>query len=151
MAARRFVVLAVCAPVLVLAACGSSSAATLTKAQYDSRVNRLCLVSADQIRELHIDNTVADWRSRLGASVVKIDKRFTSKLAGWSPPASIASPAAAYAKANAKVTQDDRNSVAAAKANDGARLRAALNQANKDALATSLSAKAIGATGCYIP
>ena len=82
---------------------------------------------------------------------MKIDKRFTTKLAGWTPPASIARAASAYAKANAKVTQDDRNAVAAAKAGDRAGLRAALNQANTDALATYPSAKAIGATNCYIP
>ena len=135
--------------VLGLAACGGAS--TPTKAQYDAKVNRLCLVSADQNRELHIDNTVADWKSHLGASVVKIDKHFTTKLAEWTPPASIASAAAAFATANARVTNDDEAAVAAAKANAGAQLQIALNNANKDALATFRSAKAIGATGCYIP
>jgi len=46
--------------------------------------------------------------------------------------------------------RDDENAIAAAKAADGARRGAALAQSNKDALATYASAKAIGATGCYI-
>ncbi|HZS30201.1 MAG TPA: hypothetical protein VFA37_02975 [Gaiellaceae bacterium] len=145
--------LTTCVSVLALAACGGGSGggAALTKVQYDAKVNRLCLVSADRLRELHIDNTVADWKSHLGASAVAIDKDFTDKLAAWTPPASIASAAAAYVKANAKVTQDERDAVAAATAGDKAKLSAVLKQSNKDALATYPSAKQLGAKDCYFP
>lgn len=153
MAARRFVALVACAPALALAACGSgsSSSATLTRAQYDAKVNRLCLVTADQQRELHIDNTVADWSSHLGASTVEIDKRFDSRLAQWKPPSSIAGAAAAFRAASRKVLADDKAAVSAAKAGDKTKLRAAIQQANADVLATFPAARKIGATGCYVP
>jgi formate dehydrogenase maturation protein FdhE len=134
--------------VLGLAACGGSSG--LTKAQYDARVNRLCLVSADRFRELHLDNTIGDYR-HYASSIVHIDEAFAKQLARWKPPASIASAATAFAKANEKVARDDTKAIAAARAGDSAKLQAAIKQANTDGLATSAPARAIGATGCYIP
>ena len=144
MARRALVLLPL---VLALAACGGGGG--LTKAQYAARVSRLCLDSADQFRELHLGLSVDDWR-HYASDVLRIERNFAAKLAALKPPASIASEAAAFSKATAKVAQDDRDAVAAAQAGDGARLHAALDQANRDALGTYPSAKAIGATGCYI-
>lgn len=138
--------------VLALAACGggSSVGGTLTKAQYDAKVSHLCLVSADQFRELHLDNTVGDWK-HYATSITHIDQGFATKLAALKPPASIATAAASYRTANAKAFQDDKDAIAAAKAGYAAKLRATIKQANKDTLAAWPYAKTIGATGCYIP
>ena len=134
--------------VLALAACGSGGG--LTRAQYDAKLSRLCLRSADQFRELHLDLSVGVWRHS-ASDILRIDRNFAAKLAALRPPASIASAAATHAKATANVAQDDRNAVAAAKAADATKLRAAIAQENKDNEATFPSAKAIGATGCYVP
>src|ERR671938_142706 len=61
------------------------------------------------------------------------------------PTKSIAAAVADYRKASDKSFQDDKNAVAAAKAGDAAKLRAAITQGNKDNDATFPSAKAIGA------
>ena len=137
-----------CASVLVLAACGGTSG--LTKAQYGATVSRLCLRSADQFRELHLDLSVGAWRHS-ASDILKINRNFAAKLAALKPPASIASDAATYAKATAKVAQDDRDAVAFAKAGNAAKLHAVIAQQDRDNTATFPSAKAIGATGCYIP
>ena len=138
--------------VLGLAACGGSHAGSgrLTTAQYEARVNRLCLVSADRFRELHLTITVGDYR-HYGSSIVHIDEAFVRKLARWKPPAGMAAAAAAFAKAYEKAARDDRNAVAAARAGDATKLQAAVKQANTDELKTFVAARAIGATGCYIP
>lgn len=138
-----------CVAVLALAACGGSGAATLTKAEYDAKLSHLCLLAADQFRELHLDNTVASWKHD-GPQVIRIDQNFTHKLAALKPPSSIASAVADYRTASAKSSKDDRNAVAAAKAGDATKLRAAITRGNKDNNATMASAKAIGATGCYV-
>jgi hypothetical protein len=141
--------LAAVAPVLALAACGGGGGSTPTRAEYASRLSRLCLVAADQLRELHLDNTVAAWRTD-GHRVVAIEQSFNRKLAALEPPDSIANAVAAYTKANAKSFRDTKAAVAAARARDASTLRAALRRANADDHATASPAKAIGARGCYI-
>ena len=140
-------VVPLCACVLALAACGGSGG--LTNAQYAAKVSRLCLVAADQIRELHLSNTVDDYR-HYAASILLIDGDFLRQLRKLKSPASIAAPAAAYARASAKAAQDDKNAVAAARSGDTAKLHAAIARANHDSLAAWPYAKKIGATGCYI-
>ena len=137
--------------VLALTACGGGSggAATLTKAEYDAKLSHLCLVAADQFRELHLDNTLASWRHE-APDVIRIDQNFAHKLAALKPPKTIAAAAAGYRRASSKASQDDRNAVAAADAGNAANLLAAIKQANKDNTATFPAAKAIGARGCYL-
>jgi hypothetical protein len=142
---KRFVALAACVPVLALAACGSTS----EKARYDARVSRLCLVAADQFRELHLDNSVGDWK-RYGPTIVHIEEQFDNALAALPPPSSIAKPAAAFLDAYEKLAQDAKKAVAAANAGDRKSLRAAIAAGDEDDLATLPLAKTIGATGCYI-
>jgi hypothetical protein len=136
--------------VVALAACGGGGggAATLTKTEYDAKLSHLCLLAADQSRELHLDITVPSWKHD-APEIIRIDQNFANKLAALKPPSSIAAAVANYKKANDKLFQDDRNAVAAAKAGDAAKLRAAITQGNKDNNATFPSAKAIGARGCY--
>ena len=134
--------------VSALAACGGGGGG-LTKARYDAKVSRLCLLASDQLRELHMDNSVGAWQHS-GPSVVHIAEHFDKSLAALKAPGDIAADAAAYLKANEKLAADYKTAVAAANAGDSAKLRAAGNQSNKDGAATFPSAKAIGATGCYI-
>ena len=140
-------VFAISVAVLALAACGGGGA-TLTKAEYDAKLSHLCLLAADQFRELHLDITVASWKHD-APEIIRIDQNFANKLAALKPPNSIAAAVADYRKASDKSFQDDKNAVAAAKAGDAAKLRAAITQGNKDNNATFPSAKAIGARGCY--
>ena len=141
--------LAICVVLLGLAACGGSSASTLTKAQYDAKLSRLCLVAADQFRELHLDNTIASY-THDAQEILRIDRSFAAKLAALTPPDSIKSAVADYTAANAKFAQDDKDAVEAAKAGDAAKLHAAIARGNHDSLATWPFAKQIGAKGCYI-
>src|SRR5581483_2586839 len=108
--------------VIGLAACGGSHAGSggLTKAQYEQRVNRLCLVSAGRFRELHLTPTIGDYR-HYASSIVHIDESFERKLAKWKPPASMASEVVAFAKAYKKVARDDKDAIAAARAGDAAK------------------------------
>ena len=145
--ARRALLLPICGCVLALAACGGSSG--LTKAQYDAKVSKLCLLAADQLRELHMDNSVAAWRHS-GASVVRISEHFDTSLGTLKAPGDIAADAADFLEANEKLASDYKAAVAAANAGDRGKLLAAGNQSNKDGAATFAPAKAIGATGCYI-
>jgi len=140
---------AACLSALAVAGCGGGGAPTLTKAEYASKLSRLCLVAADQLRELHIDTSLAAWQVD-GPRVVAIERSFNRKLAALKPPDSIKSAVAALTTANDKNLQATQDAVAAAKAGDAAKLHAALKQANKDDLATGAPVKAIGATGCYI-
>ena len=133
--------------VLALAACGGGGG--LTKAQYDAKVSGLCLLAADQLRELHRDNSAGAWR-HYGPTVVHIEKHFDKSLAALKAPGDIAADARAFLTANEKLAADDMAAVAAANAGDGAKLRAAVIRSNKDGAATFPAAKAIGATGCYI-
>ena len=132
-----------------MAACGGSGSATLTKEQYASKLSRLCLVAADQLRELHVDNGVAAWRSD-GPKIVAIERRFNRKLAALKPPESIQAAVVAYTKANDRGFRATEDAVAAAKSGDAQKLQAALQHANKDNLATGAPAKKIGAASCYI-
>ena len=131
---------------LALTACGSTSA--LTKAQYAAKVSRLCVVAADQIRELHIDNSVSTWRHD-GARVVQIAQHLVDSPGALRAPAEIADAAAAYLDVNEKALADGKAALEAAKAGDRVSLSAALLQASTDGRAGWPSAKAIGATGCY--
>jgi hypothetical protein len=135
--------------VLTLAACGGGSSAAPTKQAYESALSRLCLVAADQLRELHLDTTVAAWRAD-GGKVVAIERNFNHKLAALKVPESIRAAVVAYTQANELTFRDAEAAVAAAKEGDAPRLRAALKRADGDGLATGAPAKAIGATGCYI-
>jgi len=141
--------LALCVVVLVLGACGGGSSSTLTKAQYDTKLSHLCLLSSDQIRELHLTGTIGDFR-HYARSIAHIDKEFLKQLAALKPPASIAAAAAGYARESAKAAQDNDDAIAAAKAGDNVKLHAALTQLNHDSLAAWPYAKTMGATGCYI-
>ena len=149
MVRRALLLLPAGAVVLVLAACGGGSA-TLTKAQYDAKVSRLCLASSDQGRELHLANTLGDYR-HYATALVRIDKAFMRQLASLKPPAAIAAAAASYTRQLAKAGQDEKNAIAAANAGDDAKFRAAIRQQNHDALAAGRYAKTMGAKGCYIP
>ena len=148
MRARPERVVAASALVLMLAACGGSGSTALTKKQYASKLSRLCLLAADQLRELHVDNGVAAWRAD-GPRIVAIERRFNRKLAAFKPPESIHGAVAAYRRANDRGLSDTVVAVAAAKAGDTKGLRAALRRANKDNAATAPPAKTIGAAGCY--
>ena len=144
---RLALVLPICGCALALAACGSSSG--LTRAQYDAKVSRLCLVAADQFRELHMDYTVGSWRQS-GADAVRIAQHFDRAVAALKAPSAIASGAAAFLEANQKFAADYQDGVAAAKAGNPATLLLIDRRASTDGAATSRAAKAIGATGCYI-
>ena len=151
MASGRIVLVVACVPVLALAACGGGGGgSTLTKAQYDVKVSRLCLLASDQIRELHMDRSVSAWKYS-GADVIRIARHFDNALAALGAPADIAADADVYLRANTKVLADDKAALAAAQAADLATLRKAIEQSNNDSLAAWPSAKAIGATGCYTP
>jgi hypothetical protein len=134
---------------LALAACGGGGASTLTKAEYASKLSRLCLVAADQLRELHMDTSVAAWQAD-GPQVLAIEQSFNRKLAALKPTGSIKTAVAALRNANDKTVEHTQDAVAAAKAGDATKFHAALAQANKDDLATTTPVKAIGAQGCYI-
>jgi predicted secreted protein len=137
---------AACALVLALAACGGGGSSTLSKQQYASKLSRLCLVAADRLRELHPDETVPAWRAD-GQRVVAIERSFNHKRAALKPPGSIQTAVAGYAKANDRGLRDTESAVAAAKAGDQKKLRAALSRAAADDAATVPPAKKIGASG----
>jgi len=138
--------------VFALAACGggTSSAGKLTKAQYDKKLSHMCLLAADQIRELHMDNSIGDWKA-FGPDLTAIARRFTNHLDPERAPATIAAAAREYEKANERVVQVERAVTTAATAGDRAKFRAMVKQVNGVNLATFPGANAIGATGCYIP
>jgi hypothetical protein len=144
----RCALLLLLSPALILAACGGGSSG-LTKAQYDAKVSRLCLVAADGFREMHVANTIGDYRHN-AAAIVHIGKHFDEALAALKAPSSIAPAAAGFLGANTKVSTDEENAVAAARAGNAAAFLPALAQASRDSSAATRSAKAIGATGCYI-
>jgi hypothetical protein len=146
---ERVAGLAACALVLGLAACGGSGSSTLTKEQYASKLSRLCLVAADQLRELHVDNGVGAWRAD-GPRIVAIERRFNRKLAALNPPDSIRTEVADYTSANEQGFRDIEAAVAAASAGDVRKLHADLSRADTDNLATGPPAKKIGAAGCFI-
>jgi hypothetical protein len=135
--------------VLASAACGGSGAKTLTKEQYAAKLSRLCLVAADQLREMHVDNGVAAWRVD-GPRILAIERRFNRKLAALKPPESIQAAVVAYTSANDRGFRATQDAVDAAKAGDAKKLQAALKQANEDDLATGPAAQKIGAAGCYV-
>ena len=144
MVRRALLLLPLVAVVLALAACGGGSA-TLTKAQYAAKVSHLCLLTADEVREIHPEvGDIGDL-----TSIVHIDKEFLKQLAALQPPASIAAAAAGYAREMAKAAQDNKNAMVATKAGDRFKLYAAMAQRNHDGAAAWPYAKTMGATGCY--
>jgi hypothetical protein len=134
--------------VLALAACGGGGGG-LTKAQYDAKVSRLCLLAADRLRELQLGNSIGAWRQS-GSTVVRVAEHFDKSLAALKAPSDLAAGAAVYLRANEKLATDYKAAVAAANAGDRAKLRAVGVRATADGAATFPAAKAIGATGCYI-
>ncbi len=144
---RRTSVLLICSCVLALAACGGSSG--LSKAQYDAKVSRLCLIAADQFRELHMDYTVGSWRHS-GTDAVRIAQHFDRAIAALKAPSTIASDAEVFLKANQMFAADYQDGVTAAKAGNPATLMLIDRRVSMDGAATSRAAKKIGATGCYI-
>jgi hypothetical protein len=150
MARRRSVALAVCALVLALAACGGGGSDKLTKAGYDAKVSKLCLLAADQFREMHLTNTIADWQ-HYAAKIVHVRVHFDNALAALKPPSSIKSDAANYLGASKNILEDDRYAIAGARAGDMAGLFGGLREDHTDNRAADRFARAIGATGCYIP
>jgi len=140
------------AAALAVAGCGGGGGGggkTLTKEQYASALSKLCLNGSDQIRELHLDNTVAAWKAD-GHRILEIEQNFKDKLAALKAPDEIKTAAREYADANDKVFQDVKDAVSAAKTGDQAKLRAALAKANTENAATTQPAKEIGAKSCYI-
>jgi len=135
------------------AACGGGGGGgnkpATTKAQYASAVSKLCQGSADQVRELHLDQTVDSWKHD-GDQVVKIGQQFMDKLNALTPPDEIKAPAQEFVDTNQKAFDDTKDAVSAAKAGDATKLLAAIKKGNTDNLATFPSAKEIGAKGCYI-
>ena len=146
--ARLTLALPVFACVLALAACGGSSG--LTKEQYDAKVSHLCLLAADQFREMHLMNTTDDWRY-YAPRIVHVRVHFAKALAALKPPSAIAPDAAGYLRANRKALADDKRAIAAARAGDTVGFVRALRAEHRDDRTANRTAKAVGATGCYIP
>jgi hypothetical protein len=135
--------------VLALAACGGSG--TLTKEQYAAKMSHLCLVAADQVRELHMDESAASWKHD-GRRRVSIDSHLKSALAALKPPPSIANAVAAYTASSDREFADDKDALALVEGrlHELTTLRALNDQANVDYLGTARPARQIGARGCYI-
>jgi len=147
----RALLLPLAAVVLVTAACGGGGS-TLTKAQYAAKLSHLCLVAADQVRELHMDGSAASWKHD-GRRRVAIGTRFEGALTSLKPPPSIANAVAAYTAASDREFEDDRDALALVEGrlHELTTLHALTDEANLDYLATARPAKRIGAAGCYIP
>jgi hypothetical protein len=134
-----------------LAACGGSSrssSSSLTKEQYTKKLGRLCLVSDDALRELHMDIDVGQWAAD-GGQVLEINRRFLRGLDALTPPEEIADTAARYRKRIVEAGDATKDAVAAAKAGDDKALRSALGRSNKAYQASWRPAKEMGAAGCY--
>src|SRR5437868_14779473 len=98
------------ASVLAFAACGGGPPPVIVTPHYAARVSHLCLIAADQFRELHLTNTIGDYRHDATA-IVHINSVFLNQLAKLNPPTELARPAAAYARAIAKSAKDQQNAV----------------------------------------
>jgi hypothetical protein len=131
-----------------LAACGGSSSSSLTKEQYTKKLGRLCLVSDDALRELHMDIDVGQWAAD-GGQVLEINRRFLRGLDALTPPEEIADTAARYRKRIVEAGDATKDAVAAAKTSDGKALRSALDRSDKAYQASWRPAKEMGAAGCY--
>lgn len=149
MAARRFLIVAAAIPVLALAACGGGSH-RLTAAEYDAKVNELCLLAADQFRELHLENTLGDWQ-RNGARILHIRVHFNKELAALKAPPFLKNDAAAFLGASENALADDKLAIAAARSGDYEGLLHGIRGEHNDNRSGHRSAQAIGATGCYLP
>jgi hypothetical protein len=133
---------------VALAGCGGSGG--LTKEQYAAKVSRLCVLAADQVRELHMGNSVSAWKS-YGPQVVHIARHFDNALAALKAPSDIATDAAAYLKASENVLAADEAILETAQIGDPGPLQVALTVGDKYSRTSSLRAKKLGATGCYVP
>jgi hypothetical protein len=150
MARTRLVALPVCALVLALAACGGGGTHRLTKEEYDAKVSHLCLLAADQFREMHLENTLADWQYNANR-IVRIRIRFDNALAALKAPPSIKTDAAEFLASNKNALDDDRHVIGAARGGDRLEFLHALRSEHGDYRFAYHTAEAIGATGCYIP
>jgi len=150
MARTRLVVLLVCALVLALAACGGGGPTRLTKEQYAAKVSHLCLLSEDQFRELHLENTVGDWQ-RYANKIVRIRVHFNKALAALKPPPSIKADVADFVAANKNALEDDKFVIGAARDGDSLEFLHALRSEHGDHRFAYHAARAFGAKGCYIP
>jgi hypothetical protein len=128
------------------AGCGGGGK-SLSKAEYASKLDRVCLVSTDQFHELHLDLTVGDWKAR-GADVVKIDEDFLKKFDALKPPDELKDAAAEYRSSQQKVLDDAKAAYQAAKDGNGTKLRAAIDQSNKDNGLGRAPARELGTPGC---
>ena len=82
---RRLACLALLTGFAVAGCGGGGGGGGLTKAQYDAKLSYLCLAAADQVRELHLDVTVASWKHD-GAALTRIEQSFKRRLAALEPP-----------------------------------------------------------------
>jgi hypothetical protein len=148
---RALLLLSLLSIVLALAGCGGSGSGRLTKAEYDAKVSHLCLLAADQFREMHLLNTMGDWQ-RNAAKIVRIRVHFGKALVALKAPPSISkTDAAGFLGANTNGLADDRLAIAAAGAGDYSGFLHALRAEHGDNRFGHRAAEAIGATGCYIP
>jgi hypothetical protein len=135
------------AAVLVLAGCGGGGGVTLTKQEYVKALNRICLVGSDQFRELHLENTVADWKAR-GDHIVSITENATKKFQALSPPDELKGAAKEYNDAEDRFTAEIKNAVNAAKEGDATRFHEALSKSDAANTDSNVAARKIGAADC---
>ena len=147
MAGRCSVVLAVLALALAVAGCGGGGKHGLTKEEYNAKVNHLCLLAADQFREMHLLNTMDDWQ-RNATEIVRIRMHFNKALAAVKPPPAIKTDAESLLVANKNAVDDDRYAIAAAQAGDRLSFFHALRADSRDQRAAHRAAVLIGAEGC---
>jgi hypothetical protein len=132
-----------------LSACGGSGkkAYSLTKAQYTAALDKICLVAADQLRELHLDNALDTYKAR-GDDIVAIIDRATGKFEALTPPDSVKDAAKRFNEANERLLADTKDAASAAKAGDRTKFEQGLAKADADNRAGRGPATEIGATGC---
>ena len=110
-------------------------------------LNRICLVASDQFRELHLENTVGDWKAR-GDHIVKITEGATKKFKALTPPDELKDAAKQYNDAEDRFTAEIKNAVNAANAGDAAKFHAALSKSDKANTDSNVAAQKIGAADC---
>jgi hypothetical protein len=133
---------------LAVSACGGGKKADkLTKQEYASALNKICLVAADQLRELHLDTTIGTYKAR-GDDIVDVIAKATSKFEALTPPAVVEDAAKTFNASYDRLLADTKDAVAAATAGDRTKWEQALSKADADSQAGRAPAKEIGATGC---
>jgi hypothetical protein len=141
----------VCAGALAVAGCGgsdSSAGTAVTKQQYASALSKLCREAADQYGKLHLDGTITRWKTD-GDRALKTQETFTDKFHALRVPAALKKAAQEYGNTNAKLLQDTRDAIAAAKSGDATKFNAAVKQSTADTVPNLAAAQKIGAKGCY--